>query len=252
MNSSSVALIGFAILPVALGAIVGGFAEQPDRSGIRPVTVTATDYALQAPDTIAAGAVTFRLINQGKEFHHLWVARLDQGKTAADLLAAMRQPGPLPAWVREVGGPNAPTPGGESNATLSLRPGSYVLACLIPSGDGIPHLMKGMVHSLTVVDVPLPAPDPVGDVTLTLHDYSFALTSPLTAGRHLIQVHNNGPSPTRSSWCSSRRERPRGKCWRGCTSPRDRRRDYRWAACPRSAAGPRRGSRWTCSPAGTR
>jgi uncharacterized cupredoxin-like copper-binding protein len=149
---------------------------------------------LQAPDTVAAGAVTFRLVNRGKEFHHLWVARLERGKTQDDLLAAMRSPGPLPAWVHEIGGPNAPAPGGESKATVSLKPGHYVIACLIPSDDGVPHLMKGMVRSLTI-ETAAPAPNPVGDVTMTLHDYSFTLSQPLTAGRHLIEVHNNGPQP---------------------------------------------------------
>ena len=195
MNSSSVALLGFAVLPVAVGTLVRGLAERPDRSVLRPFTVTATDYALQAPDTIVAGAVTFRLVNRGKEFHHLWIGRLDGGKTTEDLLAAMRQPGPLPAWVREVGGPNAPAPGGESNATVSLRPGRYVIACLIPSDDGVPHLMKGMIRALTVVETPGPAPNPVGDVTMTLHDYIFTVPQPLRAGRHLIEVHNNGPQP---------------------------------------------------------
>jgi uncharacterized cupredoxin-like copper-binding protein len=195
MNSSSLALIGFAAFPVVLGAVVGGFAEAPGRSGIRTVTVTATDYALEAPDSLPAGAVTFRLVNRGKEFHHLWVARLQQGKTAEDVLAALKTPGPLPGWVHEVGGPNAPAPGGASNATVSLTVGNYVIGCLIPSADGVRHLMKGMVRSLIVVESPMPTPDPVGNVTMTLHDYSFALTQPLTPGRHLIEVRNNGRQP---------------------------------------------------------
>jgi hypothetical protein len=137
-----------------------------------------------------------RLVNRGKEFHHVWVARLEGGKTLEDLLAAMKSPGPLPAWVRDMGGPNAPAPGGgESNATLSLAPGDYVVACLIHGKDRVPHAMKGMIRRLTVVKAAKPAADPVGDVTMTLHDYSFTLSRSITAGHRLIEVRNNGAQP---------------------------------------------------------
>jgi len=190
MKSTSLVLLGAAAMPLALGAYVGRLPAEPATPAIPTVTVIATDYAVQAPDTLPAGAVTLRLVNQGKEFHHLWVARLDQGRTADDLLKALRRPGPVPAWVRDVGGPNAPAPGGESNATVSLAPGTYVLACLIPSKDGVPHVMKGMIRQVTVVETARPADVPVGEVTMTLHDYSFTLSQPLTAGKRLIEVRN--------------------------------------------------------------
>lgn len=148
MKFSSLALVAFAGFPLALGGYLGREPGAPPAT--RTVTVTATDYALESLDTLPAGAVTLRLVNRGKEFHHLWVARLDDGKTVEDLSAALKTPGPLPAWVRDMGGPNAPAPGGESNGTVLLAPGNYVLACLIPSSDGVPHLMKGMVRPLTV------------------------------------------------------------------------------------------------------
>ena len=187
MKSISLGLLGAAALPLALGAYVRTL---PGAPAIPTVTVTATDYAIEAPDTLPAGAVELRLVNRGKEFHHLWVARLEHGRTASDLMAALRRPGPLPSWVRDVGGPNAPAPGGESNATVSLAPGTYTLACLIPSKDGVPHLMKGMIHEVTVVETGRSAHSPVGDVTMTLHDYSFALSQPLVAGTHTIEVRN--------------------------------------------------------------
>lgn len=195
MKSTSLALLGTASLPLVLGAYVSSLPDERSAPALPTVTLVAHDYSIASPDTIQTGAVTLRLLNKGKEFHHIWVARLERGKTVDDLLAAMKIPGPLPAWVRDMGGPNAPAPGGESNATVTLAPGSYVVACLIPSADGVPHLMKGMVRKLTVVKGAKPAAAPVGDVTMTLHDFSFTLSRPLAAGKHLIEVRNNGSQP---------------------------------------------------------
>ncbi len=83
--------------------------------------------------------------------------------------------------------------GGESNATMLLKPGRYLLACLIPSSDGVPHLMKGMVRSLTVVKSAAPAALPKSDVVMTLKDYGFILSQPLVPGKQVIEVRNAGP-----------------------------------------------------------
>lgn len=130
-------------------------------------------------------------LNQGKEFHHVWLARLEGGKTPEDLLAALNTRAPLAGWVQDVGGPNAPMPGGgESNATVVLTPGNYVMACMIPSGDGVPHVMKGMIRPLTVVSAGHRAELPVADIQLTLRDYSFTLSHRLSPGRQRIGVRN--------------------------------------------------------------
>jgi hypothetical protein len=188
MKSAPLALLSLAILPLALGAYVQRHREAPPT-----VTITARDFSLEAPDTLPEGAVTLRLVNQGKEFHHVWIARLEGGHTVDDVLAALRTPGPPPEWIKDAGGPNAPRPeGGENSATVTLARGSYIVACLIPSADGIPHLMKGMVRPLTVVETAHPAAAPDADVLMTLRDYSFFLSRPLTPGQHVIEVRNEG------------------------------------------------------------
>ena len=68
----------------ALGAALGA-APAP-----RVVTVRARDFSFEAPAEIAAGTVTFRLRNTGKELHHLWVVQLTNGKTPADFTTAMK------------------------------------------------------------------------------------------------------------------------------------------------------------------
>ncbi|HEY8258372.1 MAG TPA: hypothetical protein VIG08_12020 [Gemmatimonadales bacterium] len=160
------------------------------------VTYIARDYGFEGPGQIQAGATLFRLDNQGKELHHMVLVRLDQGRTYDSLLAALRTPGPPPAWMHLVGGPNATGPGSNSNATHNLVAGHYAILCLIPSADGVPHMAKGMTAPLEVVVSSGPAARIVpADVTITLNDYSFTLSTPLTAGNHVIQVDNAGPQP---------------------------------------------------------
>src|SRR4051794_9092751 len=113
MKISSIAAVGILTLPMLLS----GYAEGPI-TGPAPetMTVTAYDYSFEAPYWVSAGPVTVRLINRGKEFHHIWLLRVDHGKTAADLVQALKGGyGSLPVWAREVGGPNAPAPGAEAS-----------------------------------------------------------------------------------------------------------------------------------------
>ena len=159
----------------------------------RVVQVTGADFKFDAPDVIPAGLTEFRFMNKGQAIHHMALLKLAGGKTVADLNAALSKPGPPPSWVKEVGGPNAAAPGGEANATLTLEPGNYALICFVDLG-GPPHFTKGMVRPLRVVAAPGPsAAKPNADITMTLVDYSFKLSSPIHPGKHTIRVHNAGP-----------------------------------------------------------
>ena len=156
------------------------------------VHVRAMDYSFTAPASIRAGVTTFRLTNAGKELHHLSIVRLPKGKTAADYLAAVQAEGHPPMWATDMGGPNAAIPGATIEATVSLDAGNYALVCFIPSpGKPVPHLMKGMVRPLTVRAPVRAGTMPTADVDIRLGDYSFALSKPLTAGRHVVRVTND-------------------------------------------------------------
>ncbi len=188
MRSLSLSLLGLAAIPAALGILALRSSPVPPT-----VAVTAIEYALAAPDTLPEGAVKFHLTNRGKEFHHLWVVRLEQGKTLEDFRAALSSGSAFPSWARSLGGPNAPAPeGGEADATLVLAPGRYLLLCGIPGPDGIPHLMKGMIRSLTVIPGADAAAAPRADITMSLRDYSFELSGQVTPGRRVIEVRNDG------------------------------------------------------------
>jgi hypothetical protein len=156
----------------------------------RTLTITARDYAFEAPDSVAAGLTTVRLVNRGPELHHVSLIRLDDGKTMGDFYAALRAGGPPPRWAHEVGGPNTPVPGGEALAALDLTPGRYVIGCFVPSADGVPHVAKGMARELVVVPAKRAAAAPAPRSTLTLTDYAFTLSRPLVAGRQTVRVRN--------------------------------------------------------------
>ncbi|CCF84975.1 hypothetical protein [Nitrolancea hollandica] len=155
-------------------------------------TVIAKDFSFDAPDTVPAGPITFRLVNQGTEPHHLQLAKLPEGKTIADLEADMSAGKPM-NWLIDAGGPNAAIPGDSTIAVAPLEAGQYVLMCVIPSPDGTPHVAKGMIKPLQVTADATTAVEPAANITMTLKDYAFDLSTPVTAGKHTIKVVNAGP-----------------------------------------------------------
>lgn len=83
-----------------------------------------------------------------------------------------------------------------SIVTARVVPGNYLILCFLPSPDGTLHVAKGMFRRLVVTPAPQGAAlaaDPASDVTVTLSDYAFATSVPLTAGTHTIRVENAGP-----------------------------------------------------------
>jgi hypothetical protein len=156
------------------------------------MTVTATDYKFDAPDQVPSGMMTIHLVDNGAEMHHVAFIKLNDGKTIADVEQAMKTQGPMPRWAVDYGGVNPPHPGGGmASTTQMLEPGNYALLCFVPSADGIPHFAKGMVRPLTVTPSSnASASAPVADIDMTLNNYSFTTSKPITAGRHTIKIEN--------------------------------------------------------------
>lgn len=161
-------------------------------AGPNVVTVVATDYAFAVADTLPAGLTTLRLANAGTETHHMVVMRLAEGKTLADV-QAMKPEDSVPSWLSFPGSPGAIAPGDTSTTTALFAPGQYVMACYIMSPDGVPHVAKGMMRPFIVKGPAATAPEPEADVSVTLSDYTFTFSKPLTAGTHVIRVENAGP-----------------------------------------------------------
>ena len=194
MRWAALAAVPGLVVAAAFGSAEARGAAEPQAN---VVTVVATDFAFEAPDEIPAGLTTLRLENRGQTLHHVQLVRLDEGKTAGEYLDALRAGGPPPAWAVEVGGPNAPDPGADANATSVLQPGSYLLLCFVDIPGGVPHIMKGMVRPLKVTGPAPAAPvaEPAPDVVMKLHDYSFELSKPLAAGTQVIRVENAAQQP---------------------------------------------------------
>lgn len=186
----SVALLG--AQPAAKAAVATRFASLP---GANVISAVATDYAFDMPGSVPAGLTTIRFSNTGKELHHLYLVKVEKGRKPADVLAFFKAGGPPPAWMKPVGGPNAPAPGEETVFTSMLDAGEYIAFCVIPSPGGPPHIMKGMIKSITVTPSTRKAAAPIADVTLTLSDYDFAFSKPLSPGKHVIAVRNTGKQP---------------------------------------------------------
>ncbi len=188
---------------LSLASVVGGQAlRNPTANPLSPVvasapnvvTIVAHDFSFDLPASIPSGLTTLRLLNRGKQEHHLTVARLDTGKTAADGLAALIKGGhkPWPAWMHPVGGPNLIIPGGESKATLVFAPGNYLAFCEVPGPDPAPHFMKGMAKGFVVTTPARSAPLPRADMSIKLTDFDFVFSRPLARGHHMIAVTNTG------------------------------------------------------------
>ena len=173
-------------------------AAPPAQTAAAPnaVTITAREYAFEAPHQIPSGVTNFHFMVKGKEPHHGIMVRLDEGKTFDDLAAALTNPGPPPSWAHLEGGMMIGDPVNGSHTTLSLTPGRYALICFIPSADGVPHVAKGMFAPIEVTaSAASTAPEPAADVTVTLKDYDFALSTPLTPGDHVIRVETAPGQP---------------------------------------------------------
>lgn len=175
----------------------------PAAVGPALVTLTAPDYAFEAPDTIAAGFTEFQLRNNGGQFHMGQLIRLEGARTLHDFLVeykeAFHTTGPRPKWATRLGGPGVADPGRSSNATHYLKPGSYAWICLMNVPDGVPHVIKaGMARPFVVQPRNREAPPqtkPAASVVIRLVDYAFHMSAPLTAGRHMIRVNNAGTEP---------------------------------------------------------
>lgn len=163
------------------------------------VTFTARDHAFEGPDSMSAGPVTMRLVNEGHDPHHAQLMRLTQGKTAKDFIAALKaEPFATPAWAQYAGGPNAVMGNETAEAILDLEAGDYVLICQVPDRQGIPHLAAGMLKPIRVIEDQRrrrgPNSDHADSVIRAL-DFRFNVQQPLRAGQQRVRFVNRGVQP---------------------------------------------------------
>lgn len=157
------------------------------------VRVVAHDFAFDSSHTVPAGLLTVRLVNQGHAMHMMGIARLDSGKTVADVFRVMEAKG-FPNFITELGGPGFVSPGDSSDYIKVLQPGNYALLCYVTDSTGKYHVLDGMISGLTVTGTVAGAPvPPPPDIYVRETDYHIALSSTPTAGHHVFEVDNDGP-----------------------------------------------------------
>jgi hypothetical protein len=114
------------------------------------VKVNAIDYAFSTPETTPAGIVTFNVVNNGADLHAMAVFELPPNHTLKEFLDQYHAHGIIPVWMVSLGQTPTFAPKTEVFLTVRMKPGRYILACLIPAQDGRMHTEKGMVTMMTV------------------------------------------------------------------------------------------------------
>ena len=160
------------------------------------VSFAAFDYGFSGPDSVPSGVATVEIVNRGHELHHAQLIRLLEGKTAQNFEEALKaDPFSFPKWALLAGGPNAVIPGEQATAIMKLEPGNYLIICLIPDKQNIPHVALGMAKPFQVVGNPQTAELPSGSLRIGELDFSFSIPAPIAPGHHIIRVRNNGAAP---------------------------------------------------------
>jgi len=153
------------------------------------VTVKGVEYAFEMPNQSEGGVVKMNFENAGGELHEFALARLDEGKTQADVEAYVEsgREDP-PSWAEDVAGVPLLSPGEELSITRELDPGTYTFLCFIPSPKGTPHVRLGMLKTFELEGDSgneLPGADAV--ITASEQGYDIPQTE---AGSQTLELRN--------------------------------------------------------------
>jgi len=157
---------------------------------------SAKEYSFEGPTELTSGISKLTMQNDGMMDHHFMLLKFADGKSMADLGAAMEQGlDGLATLGTAVGGPGSASAGESSSVLMDLAEGNYVAMCLIPDDDGIPHAAKGMVLPITVAASATPAAvvAPTADANVTLTEFHFmGIPETSAAGPQIWEVTNTG------------------------------------------------------------
>lgn len=155
--------------------------------------IHAHDYTYDLPKAVAAGIVRITIDSDGKEAHHAQLARLNDGVTQEQFLAALQEgEEAMFPLVSFTGGPAPIDAGGSQTVLMALTAGNYVVLCFVPAADGLPHLAKGMIGFFEVVAGENKTAAPIADAGVELLDFSFKLPEAVKAGKQIWSVTNKG------------------------------------------------------------
>ena len=104
------------------------------------------EFALSQTTFPAGQSIAFELTNTGSEPHEMAIAQLPEGATIEQAFN-----GEIPFEEINFVGVGFADPGETGYMAVSgLEPGTYTIVCFIPSADGTPHFVKGMVGEFVV------------------------------------------------------------------------------------------------------
>ncbi|MGD8279685.1 MAG: hypothetical protein PVF69_00870 [Gemmatimonadota bacterium] len=199
------------------GAPAEDMAAEESRPGVMNVVARGLSFA-EAPSEVPAGWTTLHFANESDVVHFAIVERLPEGQSLAsqqaqiapvfqdgmdflsegDADAAVARFGELPPWFGEIvfmGGPGLTSPGHESDATIFLEPGTYLLECYVKT-NGIFHSynpdpdMYGMVHEFTVTSDTTAVSEPTADVDITISSTDgIQVAGDVGTGARTVAVH---------------------------------------------------------------
>lgn len=160
------------------------------------VPIKGDEYAFVMPQEIRGGWTTLRLENVGAEPHEFALAKLEGGRTRADVLDFISDPDAqqkgIPDWVSIRAGIPTLAEDGTAALTQELEPGRYALICFLGGPSGRPHALDGMISVVEVAgDAGADAPEP--DATLAL---GKGLQAPeLESGERTLELRNGTDAP---------------------------------------------------------
>ena len=91
-----------------------------------------------------------------------------------------------------IAGPNGAAPAASATVVTHLEPGRYIVGCLIPSPDGTPHTMKGMLSELTVTPATSAAAPNTDDALPVVNLAEYHVELPDDFGTGAVTVRNAG------------------------------------------------------------
>jgi hypothetical protein len=158
------------------------------------VVITASEYRFDLPASIPAGLTRVTLKNEGAEGHDAMFMRVNDGATLAQLQAALTTPdfGPIFAASTSFGGPEVDA-GLQATTIVDLAPGQYMVICVIPDDDGMPHYLMGMQAPLEVTEAAATMARPAAETTVELVEFGFdAMPTHVAPGQQVWEVSNVG------------------------------------------------------------
>lgn len=169
--------------------------EDPASEAASELAIVAATESYEAPALVKSGWVTVSLSNQGQARRQAAIFKFEEGKTMADLAAALQSGTPgIPQFLTALGGPAGVVPGASGSVVIELQPGSYVIMDPAPDETGVPAVASGFLQPFEVAAEDNDNAEPQADLTISMIDYSFVIdAAEVAAGSVTIKLVNDGP-----------------------------------------------------------